>query len=208
MKSKKCKEPVFRYPIANYSKYTSKTYGAPLTGSNSMQFAFQELKKAIEIYYPDKKLRILEIGGGMGDIMVEMKKLGHFTMNVTNDEVENAVHKERGLLSTVQDMHCLPFKDDFDIILISHVFEHSVAPFVLMTEFNEMLKENGIVIVIVPNQDEQWVYEDYHFIVPTPDHLKNQGMKANFNTEFCEYQIYVDFEHLLYVGRKKGNWKE
>jgi len=151
----------------------------------------------------------MEIGGGHGDVMKELKERGHYTVNVTNNEEELKQLSNRQLGGVLKDMHNLsPMLNTFDIVLISHVFEHSFAPYVLFTEFNEVLKDKGIVIVIVPDQEEKWIYEPYHYIVPTADHLKNLGQKCGFKTLTCELRKLGEMNHLIYIGQKERYWKD
>jgi len=77
-----------------------------------------------------------------------------------------------------------------------------------MTEFNEVLRDDGIVIIIVPDQDEKWLYEDWHYIVPTKDHLINLGQKCGFETLSVEIVDYLGMNHLIYIGRKERHWKK
>ena len=43
---------------------------------------------------------------------------------------------QKKLMHFHRDMHNLSGLCGFNILLCSHVFEHSVAPYILMTEFN------------------------------------------------------------------------
>ena len=47
----------------------------------------------------------------------------------------------------------LPFRDEsFDAIFCSHVLEHVYSPYYLLKEFNRVLKEDGIIVIVVPTE--------------------------------------------------------
>lgn len=198
----------FRYPIKEYSKGSSATYTADIKQSQSMQIAYMTISEVLKQYFTKDKAKVLEIGGGYGSLAAKIKEDGHEIVNVTNNIDEFNYVTGKGLNVVQTDMHNLKELDnDFDIVLISHVFEHSFAPYILMSEFNEVLKDRGIVIIIVPDQDDKWIFENYHYIVPTAKHLKNLGMKCGFRQVDCEIKEYCGMNHLIYIGSKEKDWK-
>lgn len=197
----------FRYKLEEYSKITSTTYGPDLQVSHSMQLSYSVTKETIEKYFKGS-IKILEIGGGFGSVTDKLGGDGHNTTNITNDIKEYLVMKEKGKNVELTDMHNLPFSEEFDLVLISHVYEHSFAPFVLMTELNEVLKLKGKVIIIVPNQEDKWVFEDYHYIVPTSNQLLNLANKGGFSKLLLGITNYEEMDHLVYIGEKAKRWKE
>ena len=198
----------FRHTFEEYSKDASAEYSGSLKHSQSMMLAHKTINEVIEQYFDGSSLKIIEIGGGHGDIMKELSDAGHKTTSVTNNSTEYESIKGKNLNAYQGDMHNLSeLETDFDLLLISHVFEHSFAPYVLMTEFNELLKQNGIAIVIVPNQERKWVFEDFHYIVPTADQLQNLGEKCGFKMLKCEIESFCNMDHLIFIGQKERYWK-
>ena len=199
-----------RYDLDEYSKGSSKEYTGDVSHSHSMGLSLKIIQEVLENYFESNKdIKILEIGGGHGSVMQVLKEEGYDTSSVTNNENEYHNLTGRKLNPILCDMHNLnKIESKFDLILISHVFEHSFAPYVLMTEFNEVLKNNAIVVIIVPNQDHKWVYESYHYIVPTKDQLKNLGIKTGFKCLECDEREYLGMNHLIYVGQKERYWKD
>lgn len=66
-------------------------------------------------------------------------------------EEAEAVHAN-GMSAVVGDMHKMPTKWSkyFDLVFVSHVLEHSPAPYVALSEVARVLKPRGYVCVVMP----------------------------------------------------------
>jgi len=102
--------------------------------------------------------RLLDIGAGNDKHMKEFKEKGY--------RVEGIDIGAQGIKE--MDMHELDFPDaTFDIIFMSQVFEHAIAPILALHEFNRVLRMKGVVFMNVPADCKQWVNADEHnFCVP------------------------------------------
>lgn len=99
-------------------------------------------------------LKILEIGCANGDFLLKCKNKGMDVIGVEIDEIVAKRAAQKGLI--VLDM---PFEEAyqhlkdqrFDIIFMSHVFEHFQEPTAVLTYARNILKEDGKIALIIPN---------------------------------------------------------
>lgn len=74
--------------------------------------------------------------------------------------------KQNGLNAIAGDSNSgLPFKDNtFDAIFCSHVLEHVFSPFLLLKEFNRIVKEHGTIIIGLPQENSIFriLVDDYY----------------------------------------------
>jgi SAM-dependent methyltransferase len=109
------------------------------------------LMKTIHRYLPSSK-KILEIGCNYGYLLEELKK----KYNVFGIELdENAVsYCQQKNLKVVQDNieHFAKTTDKkFDLIIMSHVFEHLLNPDEVLANLRKILSKEGQVLILVPN---------------------------------------------------------
>lgn len=104
---------------------------------------------------PDAK--VLEIGAGGGDTLIEIKKKNLAKEVVGIELVEipqsNQLHPliDKFLICNIEADN-LPFADSyFDAIVIGDVLEHLVDPWKTIATLSEFLKKNGVFIVSAPN---------------------------------------------------------
>jgi SAM-dependent methyltransferase len=98
-------------------------------------------------------LDILEIGCGTGYLLSLIKNLGG---NVTGIEPgEHALAaKEKYGVELIRDFFPSPkINGKFDLIIMSIVLEHFVDPVSLLSTIHPFLKENGKLIISVPNEE-------------------------------------------------------
>lgn len=122
-------------------------------------------------------LDILEIGAGTGNVLKEFIEAAEgYTINETGTEyssdclkecAENGINAVYGDLSTMQ-------KTDkkFDIIILSHVFEHFTDLGEELDKIANLLKDNGLLYIEVPG-------------------LMNINRINTYNFDFLEYLIHA-----------------
>lgn len=102
--------------------------------------------------------------------------------------------------------------EKFDVICLFHVLEHVPTPVDFLAEIYNRLKDNGFLIIEVPNVEDPLIsiydvspYKDFYFMKP---HLFYYGEKSiNFllrrvgfdSTEFRSYQHYGLMNHLCWT---------
>jgi 2-polyprenyl-3-methyl-5-hydroxy-6-metoxy-1,4-benzoquinol methylase len=107
--------------------------------------------------YADESARLLAIGCGVGYTLSEIRKrkpsirlfaadIDDNTLAITNNRVklEKAIR-----INKVEDL--FDSELTFDIVIMSHVLEHTYRPLDVVKGIIQMLRPNGIAILAVPN---------------------------------------------------------
>lgn len=128
---------------------------------------------------PMDKKRVLVIGCGKGFEVKRLKEHGFEAIGVTNNKKEAEYgRKELGVQVVIGDMHEIPVGGKFDAIFASNVLEHSVAPFLALRHWRELLKKDGWLVLVMPSKE--WTREYYHYSVLTHTQTKDLLQKAGF----------------------------
>jgi len=124
---------------------------------------------------------VLDIGCGHGHAMLALQKAGKKVTGL-DWTVENVVASTvKGLKAWKGDMHSLPFNDaHFDGILMWDVFEHALAPIVVLLECWRVLQPGGKLLIYLPS-DELWGDHRVHVIIPTKRQMRLLAEKTGFN---------------------------
>lgn len=115
-------------------------------------------RKAIETVLKLKPLDngslILDIGCGQGLALEEYKRRGLWATGITINKEDYAVCKKAGYRVELMDQSFLNFIDGaFSLIWCRHCLEHSPFPLFTLSEFNRVLKADGLLYVEVPAPD-------------------------------------------------------
>ena len=111
----------------------------------------------IKLLPVNPEAKVLEIGAGGGDTLIEIKKknLAKEVVGIELMEMpeSNQLHPliDKFLISNIE-TGTLPFLDSyFDVILIGDVLEHLVNPWKTVERLSKYLKKGGVFIVSAPN---------------------------------------------------------
>lgn len=97
--------------------------------------------------------KVLEIGSMYGYLLEELKKKEFDICGVELDKKAVEHCKENGI-ETFQmsvEQFVKESKKKFDVIIMSHVLEHVLEPKEVLLQLNEILNDNGQLIIAVPN---------------------------------------------------------
>jgi SAM-dependent methyltransferase len=102
-------------------------------------------------------LDVLDVGCGYATTSHQIQKLGNRVWGVESND--DAAHVARGRLATVieadlQDFSAVPAtvgSRKFDVIIFADVLEHLAWPIGVLREYLNLLKDDGSVIVSLPN---------------------------------------------------------
>lgn len=130
----------------------------------------QRKLKWIEKKIPAKG-RLLDIGAGTGDFLLEAKKRGWKVKGIEPNESARILALEKGL-------NLSPNSEDFrsnkfDVITLWHVLEHVPDLKAQIIELEHLLKKGGLLIIAVPNYksyDAQY-YKEFWAAYDVPRHL-------------------------------------
>jgi len=140
----------------------------------------------------------LDVGAGVGTLMHVAKKHGFMTYGVEVSEWASAYARdERRLNMATGILENAAYPDAyFDVIVINHVLEHVTAPIKLLVEAHRILKDDGVLVVGVPNigsimariMRERWLSlrPEEHIWHFTPNTLRRLMDKAAFHEIWFE----------------------
>ena len=165
-----------------------------------------------------KGSEILDFGCGRGGFIQLSKKISKrsvgLELNITNREYLNNIGVQ--CVNTLSEL-----KDDkFDLITLNHVFEHLNDPIDILVELQKYLKDDGIIIIEVPNARdlllETFNLESFknftlwseHLILHTRKSLEtyatNSGLHVKSIKGFQRYPISNHYNWLL-NGQPSGH---
>jgi 2-polyprenyl-3-methyl-5-hydroxy-6-metoxy-1,4-benzoquinol methylase len=140
--------------------------------------------------------KFLDVGAGVGTLMHVAKKHEFATYGVEVSEWASAYARdEHGLNMVTGTLEDASYPDAFfDVIVINHVLEHVTAPIKLLGEAHRILKDDGMLVVGVPNigsimariMRERWLSlrPEEHIWHFTPNTLRRLLDRAAFH-EIC-----------------------
>lgn len=96
---------------------------------------------------------ILEIGVGTGIHLLNFDKLGYQVTGIEPDPISTEflnkkLKNGKCINGYIED---LDFKEKFDVIFLYHVVEHIEHPLTMLKKCKDLLKDNGIIIIAVPD---------------------------------------------------------
>lgn len=103
---------------------------------------------------PPGPLDILELGCGDGGTLAMLAARGHRCTGVEPDPPARIAVAERGLVvmdGTAEDIPTALAGLRFDCVLMLHVLEHCLDPFLALANVRSLLRPGGIFVVEVPN---------------------------------------------------------
>ncbi|MCB1388315.1 MAG: class I SAM-dependent methyltransferase [Rhodobacteraceae bacterium] len=146
----------------------------------------------------------LEIGCGDGD---RMRTFGPYLESVRGVEPDDRavrVARERGLDVMEGTAERLPaaVRDRlYDLIVFTHVLEHTLDPVLSLSNARDLLSENGIMSIEVPNNASEgsrrmgprwrWLDVPRHLNFFTPESLQSCAEAAGLKVEAVLYRGYV-----------------
>lgn len=113
------------------------------------------LSEIINKNFQNKKLEILDVGGGVGDVSAHLSAKHTVTIiDATNEPpLDSSIKKINGILSEGVGI------EKYSVIILNHVLEHTFNPTHMLNISNKALVNNGILIVEVPFE----IYTPYIF---------------------------------------------
>lgn len=96
---------------------------------------------------------VLEVGCATGYLSIELKAKGCKVIGLEVDPEmaeEARLYCDKVILGNAEDVK-LPYKEYFDVILYADVLEHLRNPLEVLIRFKSYLKQNGYIVVSIPN---------------------------------------------------------
>lgn len=122
----------------------------------------------------NNKLKILDIGCGNGEFLsrISNTKFEKFGIEINAEGYE--LCKGKNLKVFNKELKDLKFQDNFfDVVTLWHVIEHLENPIDTIKSVKRVLKEDGILVIAVPNTDSLgFKYgQNFWFHLDSPRHL-------------------------------------
>lgn len=144
---------------------------------------FLDLNRRIEYVGRYKKSgRVLDVGCGSGDFLGEMKAIGWdvYGVDASRSACDRAVAKigTNIYCGSLDDCHFVG--EFFDVVTMWHVLEHVDDPNATIKEIGRILKNDGLLILEVPNIDSP-IYKatrQYYSALDVPRHLIHFSLKT------------------------------
>ena len=145
--------------------------------------------------------KLLDVGCGIGTISLRLKKKGFEVSGVDFSEVAVNKCREQGLNATVSDVDRdgLKYADkSFDIIWASDVIEHVFDPIFLLEEIYRVLKDDGRVLMSVPN--------NFTLRKRRRIFLSGRSVQSNIyrKSRQCKHHTFFSWELLEYMLKESG----
>lgn len=125
-----------------------------------------------------KEKKVLDIGAGTGDFLKSAKKNNWLIDGIEPNETARTIAKNKKieLKTNLNDVE----NDSYDVVTLWHVLEHLPNLKQQIVQINHKLKENGYLIIAVPNfksYDAQY-YKEHWAAYDTPRHLWHFSKKS------------------------------
>jgi len=165
---------------------------------------------------PEQAKLILDIGCGAGDTGSILMEQGYTVDGITisEEEKQEAGQVLRNVYVYNVEQGLPPeMKEQYDVVILSHVLEHICYPQKLLKDVQSRLKPNGILIVALPNImhfNSRWKltkgnfkYEEYgiwdytHFRWYTFKSAQQMLKDNNYTIEKADVSGWIPFDHRL-----------
>jgi SAM-dependent methyltransferase len=122
----------------------------------------------------EKKGRLLDIGCGSGEFLYQMRSFGWKVYGVEISREAADAGNKKGLNIFCGELGGADFPDSFfDVVVLSQTFEHVYSPGAYLEQIYRLLKEEGLLIIGVPNIDclEGQIFGQNWHLLDVPTHL-------------------------------------
>jgi len=203
------------FPITP-SKYYEQDYRIKYKGvyTPRLKHIYRAANVAISRYkkikdYMDGKRDVLDIGSGGGEFLYLISRMGCDAQGVEpNEGYGNYSQKEYGVDVKIGFIQNIEFDDDsFDLITMWHVLEHTDNPYTVLTKIHGWLRDNGLLVVEVPNveavcQSPKNTFHVAHLFNFNEDTLSLLIEKAGFSV--AHRLISKDGGNIFVIANKTG----
>ena len=135
----------------------NKTYKNFLESNNNpKRDFFDALIQLVQENTRKNNLKILEIGSGRSDLVFYANSINHDSTGIeANIEVVNYLNKiHKGKIKYLKnDNYDDLTENTYDFIYLEHALEHFLDINKLFGSLNKLLKENGVIAILVPNHN-------------------------------------------------------
>lgn len=136
---------------------------------------FAKLLIKDQLHFDKKKGKLLDVGTGNGDYLQILNSWGWSTYGVETDKRAVKIANNNGIDNVkLGSLFSAKFKkNQFDVVRFSHVLEHVPSPNKEIKETKRILKNKGMVLILVPNINSISfkIFKSYWYPLDAPRHL-------------------------------------
>jgi SAM-dependent methyltransferase len=148
--------------------------------------------------------KILDIGCGNGNLLLELSKLGCTNLNGLDPFIEEDIYYPNGVKIFKKEI--LDIDENYDFIMLNHSFEHLENPKIILQKIFDCLNPGAFVLIRIPVASSyafrkygiHWVQLDAprHFFLHTPTSINRLAEDTGFKVVKTIY----DSTSLQFVG--------
>jgi len=172
------------------------------------------------LYLKYKPHQILVIGMGEGQELEALNRIGSLECDIyggtlikSDIDLCNIYFNNKFKNISFQDIHKMKYENNFfDLVISKHTIEHCPAPYIAFCEINRVLKNDGILFLEIPIEQQDKVnpfeakyventhiFNFHHIMCLYPSQVLNLGLKTGF--ELLDY--YQGGGGYDYIFKKK-----
>ena len=131
--------------------------------------------KILKFINPNLGLKILDVGSGVGDKLLALRRIGFTRLLGIDPYIEEDINYKNNILVIKKSLS--EIEDSFDLILFNHSLEHMEDPLSVLNEVQKKITTNSFVIIRLPVAGgfawrcygSDWVQIDAprHIFIPT-----------------------------------------
>ncbi|WKK66417.1 class I SAM-dependent methyltransferase [Lutimonas zeaxanthinifaciens] len=202
------------HEVPGYSRYwryfsNIKSKKDPLEYLARSNEAYWAVKQALaQIVKEKSKVKILEIGSGLGYLTYALKMEGYdiHGMDVSSKAVKKA-RENFGNLYLDADLfdHAKSHRGQYDVAILTEVIEHVNLPVQFIKAISELINDSGFIIVTTPNRSiapETVVYDTesppVHHWWLSENSMEHIGNQLNLTTSFVDFSEFYEKKPTIY----------
>lgn len=147
----------------DFSKYEySNMEGEGLKNDNKK---LDRIADDISLFIRDKSAKILDVGCGEGDLLLELKNRGYKNLNGVDPSCVSHMNNQHKIDAKIGGLFSLTSifnEEKFDFVILTHVFEHIYDLSKATQNIYSILQDDGILYLEVPDASRYLKY----YIVP------------------------------------------
>jgi len=150
-----------------------------------------------------KSARILDVGGGTGQLILDMRHLGFLHLTGADPFITGDIAYPNGV--RVFKRSVAELEGEFDVIMLHHSFEHMNAPDEVMRHLSRLIAPGGLILIRIPiagsdawrRYGVNWVHLDAprHLFIHTPKTI-----------EFLASRAGLTLDDVIYEGDESQFW--
>ncbi|HEC1798077.1 TPA: class I SAM-dependent methyltransferase [Campylobacter lari] len=155
---------------------------------------------------------ILDFGSGYAGFLIQAKPFVRSASGVEIEQQVEEIYKNNNinLYRNLDEVDLKLIGEGYDVITAFHVVEHLQDPISILKKLSSKLKDNGKMIVEVPNANDalltiyknkafsEFTYWSPHIFLYSPHTLKKLGEKAGLRVEFVKCVQRYPLSNTLY----------